>query len=329
MDKSVALKSRQYAQFLIWLVSRKVQVHAIMSANLDYWQDAGFKDVCASENIPFVVLSREHPIVPEVCDIVSKRYADARYRFKGTKIAVAGQSSKDVICKRSNVCSEYDVIVTGLPRFDAWFDVDTTRPKSNRPNITLLTFTRGYFADETFKEVLDIFCRSASTLSSESVRFLVKTKDCEDTLAVKMIIKERGLYNVEVDHARDLFDILPESKLVLGYNSLSLVEAVMANAEVVVPAWGQCRSSGDNVMYSEDNANVANVLSFAKNPVEMYDFIDLAIKGSFRGVDQEELDRFVGRYIYRPARGSSCEVSKLVNEVIVANKVADRRAISQ
>ena len=320
-DSQAASKMRRYAECLIALVSRKVKVDAVMSANFDYWQDAGFKDVCRRGNIPFLVLSREHPIIPLACDIVSERYNDARYRFKGDRIAVAGPSSKQVICERTNACDAEDVVITGLPRYDAWLDISTDQPKEGRPYVTLLSFTKGYFADETFKEVLSVFCQAANSSAQSGLEFLVKTKSMEDTIAVREMAKTTGCENVLIDHEPSLFYVLPKSTLVVGYNSLSVVEAVMARASVVLPGWGQCHTTGDTVMYPEDMDEVASVVNFARDKTELYKFLANAGSGVLKGVSPGESDRFVDRYVARPRGGASKAVA---NMVLIA--VEERRA---
>lgn len=80
-DSSTELCSK-YAYHLIYLVSKKKRIDAVLSANFDYWQDSAFKNVCKDLGISFFVLSREHPIVPKVCDLVIKRYKKADYHLK-------------------------------------------------------------------------------------------------------------------------------------------------------------------------------------------------------------------------------------------------------
>ena len=263
--KEYAIKqSTAYAHQLIKLASRKQKINAVLSANFDYWQDVGFKQACKDLEIPFVVLSREHPVIPKVCDVVVDWYQRSAYRFEGAAIAVAGKSTRDVLARVDSVCRPEQVTITGLPRFDAWLDVNKDLPIAERSWITLLTFSDGYYADQTFGEVLKGFCAAARAHGGSGIKFLVKTKDINDTLAVQRIVNIQDSTHVICTHEVDLFRVLPESRLVINYNSLSLVEAVMARAPILLPAWGECKSSGPEVMYSIENARVAAIAIFAQ-----------------------------------------------------------------
>ena len=300
-NSGIELRTK-YAQHLIRLVCKKQQVHAILSANFDYWQDSGFKNACKDLDIPFLVLSREHPIIPKACDLTIKRYRKENYHFEGTAIAVAGASTKRVILEAKTICSPEQVTITGLPRYDAWFDVDTSLAVDERPLITLLTFTKGYYADQTFKDVLKLFCKAASSYSGPAVHFLIKTKDEADTQYVKQLMHENGFDSLECSHERDLFEVLPKSRMVVSYNSLSLVEAVMAKAWIVIPTWGQCKDKGEEVMYPINNPKVNKVVSFAYSPEELQDIITSSVTKDSCLISDDEVQDFIGEYIHIPTK---------------------------
>lgn len=317
-DKNLVMeKSYRYAMRLLALSGEQQKVQAVLTANFDYWQDIGFKQACKTLGIPFVVLSREHPVVPTACEEVTAWYIKSRYRFEGTVIAVAGSSSKAVLERVGTVCRQEQVIITGLPRFDAWLDVNVAKPLAQRTYITLLTFTEGYYADNTFKEVLQIFCDVARAHQTIPLRFLVKTKDISDTIALKNLIGDNVSGNLVCDHEIDLFMVLPESRLVINYNSLSLVEAAMAKAAIAIPAWGQCNDRGDDVMYPADNFNVVQVVEFAYSSIELKKIIENRINGNNNHIADHCYDKFVKDYIYIPPVGScSGEVASLLEKCI-------------
>ena len=304
-NKEIAIvKSTQYAHQLIKLASKKKRIDGILSANFDYWQDVGFKNACKELGIPFIVLSREHPIVPKACDDVTDWYRKTAYHFEGTAIAVAGRSTRDVLTKVGCICKSEQVVITGLPRFDAWLDVDNTRPVEARSLVTLLTFTDGYYADETFKEVLKVFCEAAGRHQIRNVRFLVKSKDINDTLLVTNMIQKTGVRNVECTHELDLFEVLPESRLVINYNSLSLVEAAMARAPIVAPAWGECKDRGAEVMFSIENPKVAKVMRFTYSREQLFYAISSSISGKTPLIEDQIARDFVNDFIHIPAHTS-------------------------
>ena len=310
-------KSYFFAYYLIQFIQRKKKVDAVLSANFDYWQEAGLKKVCKDKNIPFVVLSREHPVVPYVCDLVADWYVRSGYTFEGDEILVAGQSSKDVLFRVGSVCPDNKVIVTGLPRFDAWRDIDYSHTENTKVYVTLLTFTEGYCADLTFLEVLKLFTQSAANFSDSNTRFLIKTKDANDNFYIEGLIPDHLRSFVEVSFERDLFDVLPKSKCVIGYNSLSMVEAIMAGSKLIVPAWGECLDAGPKVMYPADDPVIERLITFAYSSDEFVEAIKLTTTSPQIEISQSHRDQFVSKYIHIPGEYSSSEaVAKRLNDLI-------------
>lgn len=302
-NKALTLAA-EYATHLILLVSKKHSVQAVLSANFDYWQDAGFKVTCNELNIPFLVLSREHPVIPKVCDEVVNWYKESAYHFEGTAIAVAGHSTKDVIMKVDTICKPEQITITGLPRYDAWLDVDTSMAIEKRPFITLLTFTDGYYADDTFIEVLDLFCKSALEHEHRDVGFFIKTKDADDTHRIQQILGKERFRNIHCEHETALFEILPKSRMIINYNSLSLVEAVMAKARVVIPIWGQCSDHGEEAMYQSANSTTSKVVEFSYGKDALLDMITLSVNGYTREIPNIDVRNFIDEYIHVPNKGT-------------------------
>lgn len=300
-------RSEQYARHLINYVERKKPVQAVLSANFDYWQEVGLKKVCKDMGIPFFVLSREHPVVPSVCEIVTEWYMRSAYKFEGAKIAVAGDSSKEVLARIGTVCNDNQVVVTGLPRFDAWRDVDCSLPLEERNFITLLTFTDGYFADETFKSVLKAFLQAAKNKSEPDLRFMIKTKDAHDQQLVKNLIPMADQDFVECTHEIDLFKILPISRYVIGYNSLSMVEAVMAGCKIIIPAWDECKDRGSIVMYAADDPIVSRIVEFAYSPEDLLDMLVVDFQDENRLYTELDISSFLKKYIHIPSDVTSSQ----------------------
>lgn len=293
-------KREKYVSYLLKLINKKIKVDAVLSANFDYWQDEPFKDYCKNTEIPFFVLSREHPIIPEVCSFVVNRYRSSNYHFNGSGIAVAGRSTKDVIEESCIVKDFNSVVITGLPRYDAWKDVDVTIELDKRRFITLLSFTQGYYADNTFVEVLNKFIIISNSYTLSEVDFLVKTKDARDTKIVNEIVQSSNIQanNLIISHEYDLFTILPLSKLVINYNSLSLVEALMAKTPIAIPAWGECKSKGSKSMYPEDDPEVSKVVNFIRNLEDLETYIDKALRDDLKLLDKEDIDHLVQKYVH-------------------------------
>ncbi len=299
-------KSQKYAETLYRLMDRKFTIDGFLTGNFDYWQDHYFKIIAKSNKIPFLVLSREHPVIPEVCNIVKARYASAMYQFDGDAIAVAGQSTFDVINQSRTICSEDKIRITGLPRYDDWRPIVKNKPLTERRFITLLTFTNGYFADETFKEVLLNFCEISQFYREENIQFVVKTKDQVDTQKINRLVKNiRSSQNMIITDTINLFELLPDSRLIIGYNSLSLIEGLMSGANIVIPNWGQCLSNGPSAMYPRDNPLVNELIRFPTDHDELEKVIRSVVKEAAFTIDNKKAEELIQQYIYIPKHHTS------------------------
>ena len=291
--------SRKYSIYLLRYIKNKRNIEAVISANFDYWQEVGLKQVCIEKNIPFLVLSKEHPIVPSACNNFIDRYVRSAYTFEGDLIAVAGESTKKVLSRIGTVFPDERVVITGLPRFDAWRDVNLP-PIYQRDLVTLLTFTRGYSADEGFIEILQLFLKAAEKNHKTGLKFLIKTKDAFDHKLVTSLVSESQKKLVKFSYEDDLSKVLPNSRCVVGYNSLSQLEAAIARCQLISPAWGECKARGDSVMYSVDDPVVAEIIDFAFSPSEMLEMIDQAAAGCRynQAPSHDSIEKFVKKYVY-------------------------------
>jgi hypothetical protein len=269
-------KAVTYARCLINLIQKQCDIRCLLSGNFDYWQDAAFKQVCNEKKIPFLVLCREHPVTKKTKRECIDWYKKAEYKFTGTAIAVAGQATTDVIFQSGVVSDMQRVSTTGLPRYDP-YKTKQLHPDNIQPcYITLLTFTDGYYADETFREVLALFAREAQNSINNKLQFMIKTKDSEDTNAITRLLGKGFRAPVQIRDDLDMKPLLTSSAAVVGYNSLSLLEAALVGTPIIAPAWGQCRSDGEDVMLPASNASVQECVSFAHSPEEMRRLIRMA-----------------------------------------------------
>lgn len=306
-------KSIEYARCIIKRANKVKKIDAVMSANFDYWQDIGFKHACKELNIPFLVLSREHVTIPASADIVTKWYKESNYKFYGTAIAVAGNSTAKLF-EECPILNKSDVWVTGLPRLDIWKEIKTDTELTKRPYITLLTFTEGYYVDEFFKELVQLFAQESLRYSNSPIEFIVKCKNYDDKIAVLKILEGHNISKLTFVYDAPLYDILPKSRLVINYNSLSIVEAVIAKARVAIPDWGQCRKEDKFAMCLPSDPIVQKAVSFIKNVKEFRAIIKESVEGKDRMLTDEVINVFANKYFYIPQGASA--ISQKVEEFI-------------
>ena len=311
--------SKAYANKIFEDISKKGKIVAVLSANIDYWQDTGFKLVCKDNKIPFLSLSREHYTIPKSYVANQQWFKDARFKFEGDGVAVAGFQTEAILVE-SGACTKDQVRVTGFPRFDAWREIDLTTPLNKRQYITFMTYSQGYYADDQFQEAYKLFIECAREYSDKSdIKFFVKAKNLDDQHYLNTIHKEELPKNLEVSYQIPLFEILPKSRLVIGFNSLSLGDSLIANTNIIIPKWGSCdRDPYELILSPEDKLN-QKIIDFTHAPAEFKASIARAVRGEFRKIDEKSNLEILNKLFYFPETGTiSQQVEDFITEKYTA-----------
>lgn len=299
-------KSTKLFNLLLDHIEKTYTVSAVFSANFDYWQEAGLFAAAKDRNKLVLIISREHPVVPKAIKTVTNWYLETKFKFTQGKVVVAGPSTKNVLVQ-SGVCNSSQILEFGLPRFDPWTRLmSSTGFEKTRQNITLMSFADGYYANDTFRDVLNIFVEIAETLQGLDVNFIIKSKDEEDTRLIETLVSKSKQKFVEINHSVSLYKLLLNSRAVVGYNSLALVEAALAKSPIILPAWGQCREDGDDVMYPKSQFVTGGLVQYASSSLELKKILkDFSSSSVDFNPSEEQILNFVRRFISFEVESSS------------------------
>lgn len=253
-------KSETLAKELIKLVAKKQKVVAILSANIDYWQEEGFINSTKTLGLPFLALSREHAVIPQIQDAVKLDYGSNKFQYRGDAVAIAGAAFKKVLVD-CLCCTDEQVWVTGFPRLDVWREISHQNYKKQW--ITLVTFTDGYLGDLCFRELLPWFVSAAEKFPKQ--KFLIKCKNFDDFHVIKSLINREIPKNLELNYEIPLSEAFPQSKLVIGYNSLALVEVLLAKTTLAIPYFSDAARPASALMFAPDEPVVEAVAQFFRS----------------------------------------------------------------
>jgi len=225
-------KCELFAKYLLLEIEKNLQINGILSAHIDYWQGECLRLAGTKRGISYNVLCREHAYLPIQQEIAVEFYS--KFKFKGDRVCVMGEQMRNVLVN-SKSCRPEQVYVTGAPRFDAWRENLSQVQTGGR--FTLLSFRAPeYRAPALFESLLETFLEFSRRSENRSCSFVVKSKDPADTAAIRAMVKSPPP-NLIVDDSFDMPHLLQSSAAVIGFNSLSMVEALMSDAVVVSPFW--------------------------------------------------------------------------------------------
>jgi len=270
------------AQKLIRALRDDYGVVCLVTVNVDYYQDYAFKIACQREGIPVVILQKEYPVTAKVAENFTKHYLN--WNPMCDVVAVAGERGQQSL-QEAGIHQYSKIVVTGFPRLDRYRSMDTVGPIA-KPKITILSFRSGYGEDSeaVFFDLVDHVLDKIGHFTP----LLVKAKNSTDTRIISAKfnskIQEIQTSKFMVSHDIPLYDAFAFSSVVVGYNSLSVIEALLTRAHILIPAY----VSSDVGILTEAQCEGCAVI-FCHSQEQLLARIDEAAAGLLPPLTQQEL----------------------------------------
>lgn len=293
-----------FAETFLSLVRERHDLRAVVSANVDYWHDEVVRRACRKLGIPFLVLSRELRAIPASYQRILQRYIDNGFRYTGTAVAVFGEVTRDLLVE-SGACPAEAIWLTGSPRFDPWLADDKLFAQDRQDTITLLGYSGPVKANENYVEVLRLFAAAERRHRDKGLRWLVKCKDRKEYDLTLEALKgvEHGLV---INYSESFLDLYPRSRLIVGYNSLAALEALLSGAALVVPQWSDARKPQPQQLLDPADPLIRRNFEFPETPAALDALIDDYAGGRLPELRREERLSLLRRYIeFTPGRPAS------------------------
>lgn len=287
-------------------------VPVIMSANTDYWQETSLRQYCTEAGILHYVLCRENLIIPHLRKRVIQRQRESGIRFHG-HVAVFSHHMKEVFLEGGS-CREDQITVTGAPRTDIWQD---EHPAREADTVLLLSF-RTSLDPDMFYDTVDRFIAAARRFPS--LRFVVKCKEGRGDYAwMQQKMKETAAPpNLRPEQHGDLRDLMERSKIIIGFNTLALSEALLTDARLIVPAWHDVDTFRDKLMMDPADPDLQSEIGFCSSADEFESVLREALHHPPRADAARRL-KLMNRYMYyTPGQTCSRRVADSVRRLIGA-----------
>lgn len=208
---------------------------ALLLANIDYWQSYSLQVACKELNIPVIVLQREYSYNEfEHTDYFKEYYKN--FSPVADAIMVFGKRMKKIYSKLKGF-DVNKIFVTGAPRIDRWRSLELSQSQ----NIELLIISfrvlnphNNWPEKEFFQMILSI---SIFFGKRDLGKITIKTRNKEDSIAIRNFCNKKNLTNIELIHDVEIYDLVLQSKVIIGSNSLAIVEALFSKAPIIIPNW--------------------------------------------------------------------------------------------
>jgi hypothetical protein len=306
-DASCAADWQRMNAFALGVLRRidhRYPLSALLCANIDYWQAESFRHASHQLGLPFLVLSRENLLTRYDEKLILERYRG--FRFQGDAVAVFGEWMREALLRAGAVRPE-QIVVTGAPRLDVWNRAAAT--EARRDCVVLISFADpNYYAPETFRVTLQRFLAAALRNADSPVRFVIKAKGKEDGQMILAMCEGRLPPNVALTGDASLEELLPQARLVVGFNSMAVFDALFTCAPVATPDMPETRAANDSLMFDPHDALCRDVLRFYRQREELDSLLDSASKGALAAEQNgEQRRRLIGRFVHFPVAGSATE----------------------
>jgi len=312
-----------FGRHFLETAQRTHPIDAVLAANADYWQDEALRLACRALGIPFLVLSRENYGIAKARDMVIERHRDARFRYDGAGIAVASGTCvkwyEDV-----GSAAGARVEATGWPRYDAWLDVKPLPPEQ-RVFVTLFSYAAPlYWAQQNFKEVLETFVDAAIDYRRRNpdgpYRFVVKMKKPNEADIHYEACPRLRDAPVELTEAIGLPELAPASRILIGFNTLALLEALLGGGAVVIPSWADADRAPEQCLMHRDVPLDSQVAYFPTSAADYKALLDRAVKDALppKGSIAQCYERFSRQSLLVPGVPASAVVEKFIRSFIGA-----------
>lgn len=286
-----------FGRELLTAASNVHRIDAMLSANTDYWQDEALRLAGQELGIPFLTLCRENYTIPFDQKTVTTRFRAGKFRYSGTAVAVYSAPTKDVM-ERSGCFVPDSVVVTGAPRFDRWRDVESL-PFAERDCLTIISFASPlYYAPVAFRATEQAVAAAHAECKSKT-RIILKIKKQNEADDNRTAAPSLVGVGAEVVADWSLFDLLPRSRAVIGYNSMAVAEGLLADVPVIIPYWGDAIQLSQS-MFDANSQLDRSCIYFPRSPDELRDLTKTALTTGL------------------PAIGSTAERLKCFSKVIEA-----------
>lgn len=298
-------KMVSFAHAVLQQVAEDGSLRGILCANIDYWQSEAFRVAARERGIPFLVLSRENLLTKYDDKLVLERYSG--FRFTGDACAVFGSWMRDTLL-RAGCIREDQIVVTGAPRLDVWKKV--ARRETARDCVVLLSFADpNYYAPQAFRACLERFVSAAARNQRPELKFVVKAKNKEDRLSVLQMCGDRALpKSLTVTENMQLEELLPRARLVIGFNTMALFDALFTYAHIGIPDWIDARRGKEYLMFQPDDLLCRHVLRFFVNADELDRLLDAAAENQLPHEDITARQMLIERYVHLAKDASATEL---------------------
>jgi len=311
-----AESKQRYREFLsrMWeAMSRKLKVDMVLSANIVYFAERELSAMLKDKFIPHVVIHKECLKSPRIAELFLGDYRDKVGALSAHHVMVYNKTERKLQQDAGIIAPEH-ISITGMPRLDrfhAWRLRGNEIPKNIKSDVLVMFFHYNAGIANTknsdvllkrgWKDLCHLSYAAISRLAIDNpdITISVKSKGFKgggNALARFMFGTADYPANIRFVMGEDPYEHITACKVVCGFNTTGLLEAVAAGIPIVVPRYAEA------VLPETKGAVVAldGAADYADTPEELtlklahYAKADLPKNTQLNDGQKRDLDKWVG-----------------------------------
>ena len=256
--REIEIVKKKYSIFLInflKILKKKYNFQIFIGFNFNYSAEKDLHKVCTQLRIPFLLLLKESVITEIEKDYFIHALKKQKEKFNGYKVAVYSNFAKKFLIESNLIDQNNKVEVVGCSRLSASFLYKKKIPKNqilyyaiqnNRglPNRFIKKFGNRYFNDLKKKEPYNSKY-NWNILHKKTLRILKKFAIKNPEILISIKTKTGDLYdkkqylhlpkNIKVHHSGTGHKLLENSKIIIAWNTTSILEGIASNRLILLP----------------------------------------------------------------------------------------------
>ena len=261
-DATRRANAHSFLASLLHLVFKRVEVAAVISPAVYYWQDQEIGEIAESIGYPYVVFHRENFV-----DTPAQKKAVAEAlkktgRFTGSRVVLQNRAMATCFIE-AGIVDPNAISVLGTMRMDKFVrqaKAGTLVNRTGKRRVTLFSFPQiaGLYGRsvpmfsvaglrEGFVELFDQAHVVIAKLAIEhpEIDFVIKTKwlgqwvEAVDAALGRHGIERRSIQNLDLRHDLDPHQLIADSDVICSFGSTTLLEAAIAKKPIIVPLFAE------------------------------------------------------------------------------------------
>ena len=338
-NKKLEILSYKYSckvDYYLKFINRFYKFKSIISFNPFYKAERIIQKISKKHDIKFIVLHKESVNSKYDNKVLKYLYTNMIDKFDGEAIATYSNLEKKNMIE-ANIIKKKKIVTVGSPRCDQSFRYRKIIPESNIITYYMIESNRGapgYLLSGLSSKDKKILCKSLKInpkdlkvsweeLNKKTINYCIdyarKNKDVQIIFKGKQSTHKRSDLPLSLPE-NCLFvkdgtghELLKKSKIIIGFNSTIILEAILANRDILIPYFNfKEMKNKKNFIIDFNNQNY-----WVKSKLDLFQKIKKLIKSKYKNrklskSEKKVLDGYIGN-----SDGKACErLIKFINSSV-------------